>query len=1201
MWGGTHVGLGVAVAVKVLTARQAREPFYLEVFRNEVRAAAGLNHPNIVMLFDLGEVPEDVAASSAGRLVAGSPWLAMEYADAGALTPWCGRLGWSQVRAVLLRLLDALAHAHARGVIHRDIKPPNVLLNRTEPQVRLTDFGLAHAVDRTAPLDSDGPVQGTPAFMAPEQFEDDWRAFGPWTDLYSLGCLAYSMATGLAPFGTNGSFTDLRQAHCLGDFPRLHPRRRVPAAFEGWIRRLVEKDPARRFRWAADAAHALLHLDTDLMIGPPEEEEAQLLADTDIEDLPVDVASTDSLVALSGMADAEPSAPSLPDGALEPFSSPGSGPDDSKADVQTIQDDALTPLEEPATDLSGHRTRAPAPLAAVTPSPVPSDWRRRETTRASPRLLGAGLGLYPVRTVPLVDRERERDVLWSALLRVQSTRKPHAVLLDGPSGCGKSRLAEWLGERAQELGAATLLKAVHSSIPGPMQGLEPMLSRHFRAQDLPRSQVLVRIRDTMRLQGVTDADEWHAMTELVCPSGPTAARGERVIRFGSPLERYAVIRRHLTRLSQDRTVVVWLDDVQWGPDAIAFATHVLEVLDPRRSRILLVLTARDDILPDRRAEARQLDALLRRSEVTHLGLGPLPRFHHAALIRELLGLEGDLAAQVEGRTAGNPLFAVQLVGDWVQRGLLEPGEAGFRLKAGARVDLPTDLHQVWAAQVEKVLERWSEKVAWGLEIAAVLGQEVDLHEWRDVCHRAGLTASMPLLEEMMSRHLFRWGGEGADRQSFAFAHAMLRETLEHRARGGGRWPSWHQACASMLEGRPGTGEKERRGRHLLAAGSFAAAVAPLGEAAITRLEIGDPNMAGVLLAERQRALEFLPAPEGDIRWGEGHILWAWHARLQGDLDQAEAWAARAETSARRFSWTVIRSESLHERGRVAILRGDLRSAFRRFEEAAELAVITGDQWLIGRSQHHLADALTDMGMLERAERSYVSARAVYQLAGDELGVARCLMGLGQVARKAGEVEHASSLLEAARERFLHCGSRAGLAECVTRQGEVARMRGELERAEAFYREAAGLLRAIDTATNALPEAHVGLILVERGQYAAARDILVPCLHAFQRQERRTLAALLHAAILPCVAFLGEWIAMDQHLLALEPLLRETGYVDLDIARLARRGGDIAWTAGERARARDAWVVSRAQWTGLGRPQEAEEIDRLLQGAPAPTG
>jgi serine/threonine protein kinase len=176
VWHGIHRPSGTAVAVKVLTRIAARKRQLRSAFRSEIRACAGLNHPSIVTVFDRGEVPPEVEDQSFGTVRAYSPYLVMEYVDGGSLVPWCGHLTWAEIKRVLLGLLDGLAHAHARGLIHRDIKPANVLLTSDRSGIRLTDFGLVHAIERSTPGNRDRGLAGTPRYMAPEQCRGMWRS-----------------------------------------------------------------------------------------------------------------------------------------------------------------------------------------------------------------------------------------------------------------------------------------------------------------------------------------------------------------------------------------------------------------------------------------------------------------------------------------------------------------------------------------------------------------------------------------------------------------------------------------------------------------------------------------------------------------------------------------------------------------------------------------------------------------------------------------------------------------------------------------------------------------------------------------------------------------------------------------------------------------------------------------------------------------
>ena len=219
VWRGELRNERLPVAVKVLDAQHLRDPGFRAWFASEVRVMASLDHPHIARIYDQGVVQ----ASSDRRLPLGAPYMVMEWASGGRLE--LGRIGsWAPLRSLLIDLLDALAHAHARGVVHRDLKPSNITVCTEadpRPGIKLVDFGVAHVVEHEAlELDDSGEQQlfGTPRFMAPEQVMRDFRALGPWTDLYALGCLAFAAA--------NGNTLTVAEANTLGeaelDHVRLH-------------------------------------------------------------------------------------------------------------------------------------------------------------------------------------------------------------------------------------------------------------------------------------------------------------------------------------------------------------------------------------------------------------------------------------------------------------------------------------------------------------------------------------------------------------------------------------------------------------------------------------------------------------------------------------------------------------------------------------------------------------------------------------------------------------------------------------------------------------------------------------------------------------------------------------------------------------------------------------------------------------------
>ncbi len=237
----TDLELKRQVAVKLLPDRvssaEARERFL-----REARAAAALNHPNIVAVYDVGEDQ-------------GVPFFVMELVEGCSLGQIPSR-DFRRVVEIALQICQALEHAHTHNIVHRDLKPDNVLLSGTgaSGSVKLADLGLAFTV-RDSRLSGAGLLVGTPAYMAPEQIlgqKIDGRV-----DLYALGVLLYEMTTGRVPFIGADPLTVVSQHIHAPVVPPRALRSDIPLALEAVIVRLLAKDPAQRFPSASDTALAL--------------------------------------------------------------------------------------------------------------------------------------------------------------------------------------------------------------------------------------------------------------------------------------------------------------------------------------------------------------------------------------------------------------------------------------------------------------------------------------------------------------------------------------------------------------------------------------------------------------------------------------------------------------------------------------------------------------------------------------------------------------------------------------------------------------------------------------------------------------------------------------------------------------------------------------------------------------------------------
>jgi len=1060
VWRGEHRRLEIPVAIKVMNRSAEDDARYRSAFELEVRAMAGLEHPGVAQVLDCGEDE-------------GNPYLVMEWAGGGTLARWLTEpRPWPDVRQILLGILDALSHAHARGLVHRDLKPSNVLFCSAadlRPGLKIGDFGIAYSS-----ADQSGAVQtaGTASYMPLEQLLGQWRNYGPWTDLFALGCIGWRLATGDKPYAAGPLMPELRP---------FRPRISVPEGLEAWLTRLLDHDAGARWPSCAHAAAALVEL------GGP-------------------------------VVDA----------------------DDSASIWSLVWCPTLTSLHEPPTELVDHPTSAQsdgsrAPSDGVV---LPDDWRSAVTPPPSLPLRGAGEALVGLQAIPMVGREAEQDRLWAALLRTHRTRRTGVVVIRGAAGTGKSRLAEWLVTRAHELGIHHSFHATHESTPDSADGLGPMLARALRTVGLDGP---ARRKRVGAIRPDCPDDELRAFCDFIAEDTETTGAVDRQI----------LVARHLRSVGPS---LVRLDDVQWGGRALELAQMAARWGDVPA---LFVLTAAEESLDG--GASRALNALAARAEVDEIRLEPLAAEHQRAVIDRLLRLTPGLSALVADRTRGNPMFAVQLVGDWVERGMLVSTEGGFELRDGVEATLPVAMREVWAERVAHVLAARPRSDTSALQAAAVLGVHVDEAEWSELLSRLRHPAPVGLVEYLVGRRIaVRTRGQG----TWHFAHSALREVLVDMAEADGLGAELHLAVAGLLQGVRGPAAWARRGRHLLAGGDPASAIEPLLEAARALVLQDQWEEAAGLAREWSRAMEAAAVPSSSPRWGQG---WKLRMRIEKSLGNPKvglAWAVRLAEKGRQFGWPSLPWAL----GHIALAerwKGRVDEAAALYRESIALLEPLRRE---GTMLCNLASLVDDQDR-EEADRLIARAVEVANRSGRDSEIVAVHGRIALILVRRYDYVGAEAACRVVLELGGTRWGRVIRSEQYHILGECRREQGDLDAAAAWYAKVSWA----DTRIYPYAQCNLGLVHHSRGDLSSAALCFERALAAVLSQGRRRLVHHIHGLLLPIRAAEQDWEAFDASLAEAE----KHSDPEPESERFVRQAAQLAELHGQSARAEAADALADA--------------------------
>ena len=956
--------------------------------------------------------PHIVPLHDVGELADGTPFLGLALADAGSFASIRPDTPWEELLRLVLELLDALSHLHAREVLHRDLKPENVLLytgDDGKKHVWLADLGLANAA--TALAKKKGRMEGTPGFMAPEQRLGLPRDYGPWTDLYSVGVILWELVTGGLPYPTD-------DGPLKNSLPPLVPRPSltVPSKLRVVLANLLAAEPLSRYDLAAD-------LRTELQaLGPPVVEDS---------------------LGMSGGTVA-PAAPT-PSGTAAVASSVN--------DVMAEQTGGL-PVEVPVWN---------RPFPSAMPDQPPAEPGLGARARGS-------LRLFALRELPLVARDHVLDQLWQVTGQVAADGKSRVVLVVGEAGSGKTRVVRSVLRALEEGGWAETVTMTYQRPPGKEDGYGGAARALLRPWRESRGSLTARLaRHGARTRGVLDEEVFEEAATMARWCGLLEA-GEEPVAAGLGLR---AVHRHMESRGWRGVSCLLLDDAQWAVeegDGLAIAEAALQgVADGDLRRQAIFATLRSEEITDNPELSARVDALVA-SGAARIDLPRLDSAGTAALIRECLTLAPDLADKVASRCEGNPLFARQLLLEWVDKGwLVDTGGLVYGLAEGVDVDA------VMPAHAEALFRD---------RVVALAGASGQAEAFLDVLHMAalvGLVMPRELLSDLADglggtelyafvRGCGLWSESG---DMARFDHGLLHQAVRDMAGARSDVGSLHVRLADAIgtyADRVAVDMSFEIGRHAHAGGAWSMAADHLLRAAESAWQRGRNRE----LQEAARlADEACQHPQAADRLGFAR-LWLGRAHeVSGDGQRA----ADLYVTARR----MLRRRKQHAAARRA-LRGVAASELQQghIDDAELLYNMALSEAKAHEDARGEAKAVHGLAYVEQQKRNFDGANLLFTRVlnrsaklDDSRGVAAATLGQAFVAMRKGDFEDAYELYGEAAEAFDDGDDPGGVARATHGKGEVRRQLLDLESAHRLLQEAMRSAEELG-ATNTMMEARLAL-------------------------------------------------------------------------------------------------------------------------------
>ena len=1154
------------VALKMLRPDVSESPDNRRRFVREARAVAALAHPNIAMVHDFGVGRESAL------------FMAMELVEGHSLSEvFDDKPSFELLAEIFDQILTGLSHAHARGIIHRDMKPANVLVSAQEDGttlVKIVDFGIAALSgvqwedERTTGV---GQVIGTPQYMAPEQARGE-RHVSATVDVYAVGLMLFRAVTGFDAFdGENPMDVLVAQVHEPPPPIVFRPGLGAPSELRDLIGDALAKSPRDRIP-SANAFRARLRRLRGQQTGPT-------------------LARRRTAV----------------------------GPSDARRTF--LEHSATLPQPTPACVKARAQTVAEEAPAMSQGGP---NWPVRS---AGPGVVGREDEL-----------QRLVDAAYEA---AGSRQQGLLITLDGEAGLGKTRVARAIREELVEHGGFRGFHgAFHREGERGLRGIREVFDGLLGTRDLETDAVLERVAERMRMWSIYAPSDAALLAHFLRPSlgqGETHHLGKgpepifellfRLMVAGSddgPLV-FTIDDVQWAGPEADAFFEFFAAEVQQRPIAVVIVatTHVGEVDTNNAEQLLRQLSRFDGV------------------SVLRHAIRPLGPAETRRALATMIHADEELEEALVERSGGNPLHLAQLVRYLRDERLITSTPSGWRAEEGVEVTtiLPpslADIMQLRIQQLEQivpgsrlrdlfnrcavlgrsfrfsVLERML-KIEARSDLLETIDSDIDALLDEDYLQmtptRRDDVLSFPsslvrdaLLEQMRNRRTTRRLHAYAAEAKLAVLGEQIDKHAEElilhyqEARDEEHELQYLGLAADVAQRahRPHDAARHlSRMLDLLGAGvspedpEFIADIA----ARLARLRIG--------LGQYSRAragLEAILSTSGarratriDAQFGLAKI-----SRILGDFETARDGYLNALEHAEELDEVGLLGAGLIGLARVEWHVGDTARAEALALRALEVGRHRDEPALVAEAYWLIGDVQRTRGDMVAARAKFRESMTIFEELGDEIGIAKCHALLAVTFRAADDLDAANESYEEARKSYARLGDRKGVAHQLNGLGDVARFRGEFAQAADYYRRAVDIFHALELPYDAaLGWTNLGLVAMESERDSEAEDAFNRALGVAERVGFTYLRIGIGLNLAYLLARGGREEESEAMLEASLALVDSSEFVDPDYARPLERLADVYRIQGQADAGERLLRRAREMWRELGRATDFERVDRRL--------